>query len=735
MKRVIAAVICVCMWLTCLCGCGGKASEHTAAERPVFENETPCSDLSGAEFIQCGESGDLKLSFQPATTHFRVENAADGSVWHSNPQNAEEDGYATKLTQMQMMSTLAVEYTNVETKKTTSLNLYTASVRSGKYTVTLVDNGVCFKYEVSEIGKYVYLSVTLKDGFLNTDVWYESTGEEKENVYVSAISVTPYFVSGSLGDEGYLFIPDGSGALVSYNTDNITADSYSRPIYGEEPTGVTADYYLQASQTAVCMPVFGAVRGNSAVMAVVTSGAETGTLKANACGQQSSYANVYASYSFLNSIEYDLGTYSTVVYDKKATDFDTVTTRYYFLSGDDASYSGMARRYREHLKEEYSLKESPVENTFYADVYGGVYRKVSTLGIPHDKFVPLTTADELARMTGWLRDNGVNGIAARYRSWNTDELLGNRVDSAAVSGKLDFDELSKITEAEIYPAVLNVQTYSNGGFFDALANATYSVTGLPFSMNGYLKSNLQATDETVYWIAAGKLHKNVNGLLEKLAKKGFDKIALGDIGSSLYCDFRDDGQRRSDSKRIMTAILKRAEESFASVMLESANDYAAVYADVIFNAPVDHSGQDILEQSVPFYSMALSSLVSCVAPAYNGENAADGVLLSAAAFGTAVSCSWMSGEASELLSTELRSLTNINFETTRDEALEQYRKLSAVYEAAAGSPVYSHEYITDTLSLTKYENGAEVYVNLGESETAVGEVTVPAQSFIVIGGK
>ena len=64
------------------------------------------------------------------------------------------------------------------------------------------------------------------------------------------------------------------------------------------------------------MPVWGAAVNGSAVVAIGDSGEALGTLNAAACGQISSYANVYTSYRLLSSVMYNLGNYETEIYDK-----------------------------------------------------------------------------------------------------------------------------------------------------------------------------------------------------------------------------------------------------------------------------------------------------------------------------------------------------------------------------------------------------------------------------------
>ncbi len=737
MKRLVAAFLTVLLIAGLFAGCGNASSELSVAPitRPEFAEKTPYSELSNEEFVLAAEKDGLKLYFQPLTTQFKVENTADGSVWFSNPQDASDDEYATQLFKMQMNSTLLVEYNNIENQKVETLNLYTASVRSKKYAVSLVENGVLFEYTVTDVAKKFFLAVRLGDGCLCTDVWFEDFGESNPDKMVSAVSVAPYFVSGKLGDDGYLFLPDGSGALVNFDASNITSSSYSRPIYGEEPSSITRDWYLQASKETVKLPVLGVRRNGSAMLAVVETCAEIGTVKAFACGQKTSYANTYVSYRTLDSVEYKLGNYTTTVVNTKIKEIPTITAKYFFLSGEDADYSGMARAYRDYLAEKYSLEASNVKDTFYTDVYAGIYKKVSTLGVPHNKFVALTTTEQLAGMCEEIKGIGAENITVRYKNWNTAELKGKRVASADAASSLSFDGLSEFSGAEVYPVVEKLQSYTSGGYIDALGNATFSTAGVPFSLEGFNKSNLQSNGIKTRWTAMTKLASNVQKYLEQMVNKGFKNIAFGDLTNGLYADYRGEVYLRDYSKALMDSLLEDADGKFEGIMADGANDYAVPYSDVIYNTPVSHSMQDILAQSVPFYSIAIGGLVDCVAPSFNGESASDDLKLKAAASGVYFCYSFMNAETTEILSTSLKSLSNMNFETTLGSAAEIYNELKEITSAAKGSRIYSHKYVTETLTVTEYENGVKVYVNFADKDAEVDATAVPAKSFTVIGGE
>lgn len=723
MKKIIALMLTLCITVSFLSACSSnKNTQNSAVKKDEISLSNPYKDIKNNDFVLCSESENLRLSFQPSTTQIKVENLSDGSVWYSNPQNSSEDEIASQLVKIRMMSVLDIEYVNTFTRKRTTISTYTSNVKSGKYEIYTTENGVIFKYDVAEVGKILFLSICLEKGNLLSSVWYEDGKEKKENIEISAVAALPYFVRGSMSDSGYLFLPDGSGATVDFSNVVYSGNPYSRNIYGYEPTLITSDYYLDVNKNSIYLPVYGAKVNSSAVMAICEKGAEYGVLTAEACGQNSSYARAYVSYKLINSIDYKVGNTDTELFDKIGFTLDKVTTRYIFLSGEDANYSGMARSYRNYLCISTKLKET--KTALYADIYASVIKKVSTIGIPHNKTVSLTSKKELENIIKRLKAEGVDDITVRYRSWNKDEIAGKKVDSADGLSK----GLTDIENAEIYPSLLSLHTYSNGGYIDRLINASKSITQLPFSWKKHQLSNLNETKQAEYRVSVDWFKNNSQKLIKRLKDKDIKNLALGDVSNSIYCDFKDDGFKRDKTMAVMKDFLKSADKEFDSLMLDSANAYSAVYADVIFNAPVDHSNHDILCKSIPFYTMVMSGIADCVAPAYNSN---DGDLLHTVAAGAGLCVNWISAKSTELVGTQLNSLSNVNFSETVDETISLYKRINKVYKMAENSRIYSYGFVGDEVSVTEYENGLRIYVNFSNKAFVLEDGTeIPAEDFI-----
>ena len=737
MKRIIALLLTIVIALTFLTSCSSttEINSEKEAENSLIQSSKPFTDIKLNDYVECGKSDNLTLKFMPSTNQLMIENSLDGSVWLSNPQNPSEDVNAGKLDQMKMMSVLELEYANLSSKKRTGINIYTSNIKSGKYEIFTIQNGVVFKYNVTEVGKTLFLAAYLENGNFISEFWYTDSEDKKEDVAISAISVLPYFVRGSMQDEGYLFIPDGSGAIIDFSDIHYSGSEYQRNIFGYEPTAITSDYYLDVMERSICLPVYGAAVNGSAVMAICEDGAEYGVLSAEACGQSSSYARVYTKYTLLNSVQYNVGNYYTELFDQ--TDFapNSIKTRYLFLSGENADYSGMARAYRNYILNENDLELKEVSNGLYADVYASIIKRVSTMGIPHNRTINLTDKDQLENMIKRLNSEGINDITVRYQMWNSDELKGSKIKTSSAASGISLKKIADIKGAKVYPALLNMQSYSNGGYFDSLINASKSITQLPFSWKAYTLSNLNSTKNTEYRVSLEWFNKNAPKLIEKLDDKGLKNIAFGDVSNSLYCDYKGEGYKRDKTMKAMSEMLSCANKKFDSVMLDSANAYAVPFADVIYNSPVDNSNHDIFSRSVPFYTIAISGIAQCVAPSYNGGGE-DKMILNTVAAGAGFCVSWMSEKATELIGTELNNLSNVNFNDTFEDTLVIYKRINEVYSKVNGSCIYSHKYINDNVSVTEYENGLRIYVNFGKSDFVLDDGTlVSAENFIAKEGE
>ena len=111
--------------------------------------------------------------------------------------------------------------------------------------------------------------------------------------YLVNIDVLRYF-GATLHEDGYLFVPDGSGALIHLNNGKTTEASYSAVVYGQDATMLYTSWYQSQvdSQNTIKMPVYGIKDGDKSVFAIIEEGDAYASIKADVAETLTGYNDV-----------------------------------------------------------------------------------------------------------------------------------------------------------------------------------------------------------------------------------------------------------------------------------------------------------------------------------------------------------------------------------------------------------------------------------------------------------
>jgi len=289
---------------------------------------------------------------------------------------------------------------------------------------------------------------------------------DEEVFSISSISPLKYFGSGDMGQDGYIFFPDGSGTVVEF------ADFYSNSEINKINTNMFTtskvygnDYCYSnitgAHRELVSMPVFGMVSTVNATettktllggeqtkvtngfFAIIEEGASLASVNLSSDASSHKYAYTYASFNPFPSDAIDLSQSLSVSnlgsYNMCAEGHyeGNINMRMVMLEDPDvgqklhstgavseyypASYVGMATYYRNYLVSRGVL--SPLTDTtkdlpLYIEALGSVDVTKKILTFPVTVSEPLTTFEDIERMYAELSDaiNHLNKKAADYRA-------------------------------------------------------------------------------------------------------------------------------------------------------------------------------------------------------------------------------------------------------------------------------------------------------------------------------
>lgn len=297
---------------------------------------------------------------------------------------------------------------------------------------------------------------------------------DEDEYTLHSIKILPYFGAGANPNEGYTFIPDGSGALFSFSELAGTAVNVTGKVYG---TDYSYHEIGTNKQEIVRLPVYGVVEnyvgkeaslyqywveqsgvdedGNAleshweigsdytdvtedrGFFAIIEEGDALASITTHHGGAQHKYNSVYTEFRPRPSDSYNFSAGTsiteansvwTIVSDRKYS--GSYKIRIVMLTDEDnakaaglgedeyyeCSYVGMAKAYRDYLEKKGTItrKEESNENIpLYIESFGALDTASTFLSFPTTVKTALTTFDNIKTMYDELAEEGITNVNFR----------------------------------------------------------------------------------------------------------------------------------------------------------------------------------------------------------------------------------------------------------------------------------------------------------------------------------
>lgn len=574
--------------------------------------------------------------------------------------------------------------------------------------------------------------------------------EEKEGFKLRSINLLEYFGAAGSDEEGYMFVPDGTGSLIYLNNGKRNAEVYSQRVYGLDQN----DNAWRRTQIAerVRFPVFGMKAGNRAWFAEIVQGEAIAGITADISGRNTSYNNLYASFALRGEDTLDIYKGTSWEEIQLLTDQmvpHDVSVRYSFLAGDDASYSGMARFYRERLVDRGMLTPLADERDLplFVSVLGAVDKRKTFLGIPYRGMVSMTTFEEASEMVNRLHGDGVSNIRMRYMGWfnkGINHLIPTKIKWIDVLGKrkqmLALAEQLEGKGGQLYPDVSFQHVHARNIDFSPASDAARFVTREVAELTPYNRG-FNAMDYDLgryYLLSPAKLPHFVSKFVKAYGKVGIDAVSLRDLGNLVHSDFRTKRPVfRDNAKNIIIEQLAVIRDAYPDVLITGGNLYALPVSNQIVDTPVATSKFNLTDEEVPFMQMVLHGFADYAGKAINLNDEQDITvhLLKHAELGAAPHFMWSMQSSSNLKFTRYDHLFSTEFAVWYDQALDMYKRLNEVFAPLRLAKMEEHIRHAEGVVEIRYDNGTSVYVNYNDDPVEVNGITVEAKNFTTGGDK
>lgn len=675
---------------------------------------------------------NFSVYFNEDIAGIRILDHRNGYIWGSIKE-LEPDDLSTGWTEM-AHSMCTVEYFiegNVERK-------ISISNRKARTSYDWSDDSVVCDVNFSDLGIAFSFKITLLPDGLRAEM-VEDSLEETGEAKLKALYFLP-FLGATREDErsGYLFVPDGAGALIRFTKTSSYVTGYSGKVFGLDmgidtldqandlQSNRTNDYLVDTPQ--VTMPVFGVVHGakQNAVFGVIESGEEHAKIVASPAGVVTNYFWATACFDFRQLYVRSTGTNQGVYQPQDEPDDITPSVRYYFLQGQNADYSGMAVTYREYLKENGVLSaERKDENIpLKLQVIGAEEKE----GIFFNSTATFTTADQAKDMISALKKDGIENLTFVFDGWQQGGISGSDFASTKFESKIgskgDFEELKKLV------------TKNGGRFYLQYNPVTANDSQIkPSRQAAMSKSNniaaiTRPNTEVMYQKTYFVKPELLFGALDKYVKdmNGFNPSFTG-IGTRLYADYT----RKNETSRLeaLNKTIKYFDEFEKDIALSQPNQYLFPYVDDYFDIPTTNSQYVYETDTVPFLQIVLKGSVDYYASYANQGFYSTNSILKMLEYGCYPSFLVTEADNFSLSDTPLEDYFSLNFEDWRGTIKEVYTVLNSVLKQTEGQTITEHTVLATGVSKVTYSEGTVVYVNYNEEPFAFGDVTVPAQGYTV----
>ena len=581
---------------------------------------------------------------------------------------------------------------------------------------------------------------------------YVPTSEIKylEDYPLTQIHILEFFGAAGQDKEGYMLVPDGSGSLIYLNNGKTSDSQYIGKVYGRDYTFVSET--KSSNAYPVTMPVFGMKQDDKAFFCIIEEGEAFATIYGRVSGIVNSYNYISADFLVLPNEDLQLdtmGTNSLKVFQPKIYE-GNIKLRYYFLDGEEADYSGMARCYQNYLvnKGLLSRKESSRDSLpFILETIGSIDKKKNFLGIPYNGLVSLTTFDQAIEMMDAFREKGVESLILKYSGWingGIQQQAATKLDVVSqIGGKKGLKKLiNYVNENKIpfFPEVYFNYAYGDK-LFDGFSSSRNVVRSLENKVIRKPEYHLvwkipisSIVDRAEPFIVSPAFYKEMcSSFIKNLDRYDIYGLALG----SLYFDLNSDFNKRNLIDR-QSAIAKVIEtQKFISEkgymqMANGANAYALGGLDYIIDLPYDSNNLTVTDESIPFYQMVIRGYIEYTGSPFNVSSDDTYNLLKSIETGSGIYYRLFYEDNSIIKDSYHTDLYSHNFRNNFDRAVRVYQAAASVLNAVQGQRIIRHDILDEGVRLVTYENGVRILVNYSEAPYTYGNKTVEANSFAAL---
>ena len=693
-----------------------------------------------------------------------------GQYWWSSPINTKSDqtivDEAKKSTmknaqRKQVGSSLVISYADLLQSKRNVTDVYSANA-SKSFKTSSKGVTVTYKFSKSSGGFKIPVHYELDDKGLYVYVDSKDIQEPDTNAVdgkvLTKITIAPYFGAQAPAEidgtpiNGYMIVPDGSGAVINYNNGKSNYADYEQTVYGRDytPVPLSAPRVIQQAY----MPVMATVKGSNGLVIVASEGDSFVTANAMVTGQNKQAFNAaYFSFTVRSTDQFYMSGDSTnrlTVYEKGNIKTERLGVHYYPVAGEngaDVNYADCAAVYRDYLVANKGLEKKTEANKspLYVDLYGGVLKQTSILGLPFDLKTEITGFKQAGEIIDKLKESSVDDMVVNYNDW-TNKAITNKISTKAdasgtLGGDKEFKNFLETDGIKVYPTLNNNQMDSSSWGYMTLTSTAIRISNAYSRQSKYSYAfGVAEVGVSPALLSPAKYSQVFDEMISSYKDESIDSIGFGDFSYKLSSDFssKNTSVRDKTMQTLIEGYEKAKTDMSGGVITSSANAYVLPYTDHITNVPVYSSGFNVTDYDIPFYQMVIHGYVPYSGKPINASSNSDEMFMLSLAAGSNIHYDMIYEDASVLQDTDYDDLYYANYEGWVPHAAEEYALTKQILSGVSNMTIKKYDRSADGNELkTTYTDGTkdvEVRINIKDATATVDGTTYDLSTALSEGG-
>ncbi len=669
-------------------------------------------------YISVCSSGMIELLFDESTATIAIRDNNTKKVWNTLPSK--------DITKKISASAVEITLSNGNNKIYT-LNSQDNSVNFGNFSYTIGVDEVSVKYAFSltketgakdiasvendEIRADMTVTYRLKDGSLQVNINMNSLVLPKD-IYLEKVTVLNNFGAyEASGMDDYIFVPDGSGALIMTGQNDNEFSPVSLSVYGENlATSKTA------SDSKCLLGAFGLKNGENAYLCIIEKGDAIAQINAYR-NDENTLNSVYASFLTTDILTDVTNNKTTCYYGHQYN--SEIQLCYRFLSGKSATYSGMATTCRENLIRNSIL---PAETlTVNGDHIPMVISLQAGSQDEKDKYKVLSDFEQAQSLMTLLKAKGVNNIYLQYKGLYEDDNNDFNKFKSSLGNKTSYETLYNYLNSQKFSLFIDTSIISSNGN----SSVAKSIDGKAIKCD--IANSFSHTTATQNFLKVNDFEDRINNILSTSESVLFDGYCLSDIGKFLYSDYSSNSYSKNQTQTEFYSQLPVLATN-KKLMIEHGNLYALKGADIILNIPTSPLAykETSAYVGIPFIQMLLHGALEYSVSSLNTTEDMRTLFLKSVEYGCLPSAYWYCTAFDEKHDKTYYYNNNIN------DMVDYYTRANYALADLRDSRMTSHSQIQDGVYCTEYDNSIKVYVNYTNTEITVHGVVVGAKDCVTI---